>query len=161
MKHIDLFGTIIIPLIGILMIGDVTFELVPLFGWGKRLEYDSRVLRNGAKSEVVLGAVGIVSLVFVAALVAILGKLFIDSNSLFYPLMGQTVFVAVFLAVLNLVPLPPLEGWTWLRVLMGWHRDFERMYAPWIFIVFIIVMNFTPLLFVIYGLSKALFLVLV
>jgi Zn-dependent protease len=153
MRHFDLFGTLIIPMIGVAMLGGMTFSLVPLFGWGKRLNYNVAYLRDGRRSESLLSWIGIGSLVVLVVPLFLLGRLFLDSESIFFPLLRQIGFICVFLAVLNLVPLPPLEGWPWLRNAMGWGEDFEWQYGHWLFLAFIVLLNFTPLIGVIHQLA--------
>jgi Zn-dependent protease len=152
-NHLDLWGTVIIPIVGVLMLGEMTFSLVPLFGWGKRLNYNISSLRNGRSSESLLSWIGIGSLLVLVLPIFTIGRLFLNVESLFYPLIQQVAFICVFLAVLNLVPLPPLEGWAWLRNAIGWSEDFEWQYGHWLLLCFIVLLNFTPLIGMIHSLA--------
>ncbi|MFM1955646.1 MAG: hypothetical protein RIR20_466 [Pseudomonadota bacterium] len=107
LKHIDPIGTILLPALT-LMIGGI------LFGWAKPVPVDFSGLRNPKRDMLWVAAAGPASNLLMALFWA-----FVINVSSHAPanysepmaLMGQAgVMINVVLMVLNLLPLPPLDG---------------------------------------------------
>lgn len=107
LKHIDPIGTILLPALT-LMIGGI------LFGWAKPVPVDFSRLRNPKRDMLWVAAAGPASNLLMALFWA-----FVINVSSHAPanysepmaLMGQAgVMINVVLMVLNLLPLPPLDG---------------------------------------------------
>ncbi len=105
-KHIDLIGTIILP--GLLILIQAPF----LFGWAKPVPVDWRNLRNPKRDMALVALMGPLSN-FVMALFWAFALKFILSISAasYWMVMAKTgIMINVALMVLNLLPLPPLDG---------------------------------------------------
>ncbi|MFZ2315606.1 MAG: site-2 protease family protein [Gammaproteobacteria bacterium] len=110
-KHIDVVGTLIIPGL-MLMVSNF------VFGWAKPVPVDARNLRNPRRDMALVALAGPISnliMAFFWGLVAKLGLLAeIYGNGWFgIPLTymgGAGIMINVVLGVLNLIPLPPLDG---------------------------------------------------
>lgn len=107
LKHIDPFGTILVPAV-MLMAGGF------LFGWAKPVPVDFSRLRNPKRDMLWVAAAGPGS----NLIMAILWALILNFSSLVpatftvpLQLMAQAgITINVVLMVLNLLPLPPLDG---------------------------------------------------
>jgi Zn-dependent protease len=117
LKHIDPMGTILIP--GLLIILSTGF----IFGWAKPVPVTWQNLRKPKRDMALVAVAGPLANLLMAlawALVAKLGVILTpDSPWLGTPmeLMGRVgIFINAILMVLNLLPLPPLDGG---RVLTG------------------------------------------
>ena len=101
LRHIDLFGTIIVPT---LMLLTTPF----VFGWAKPVPVDFRRLHNPRRDMVWVAAAGPginITIAFVSALLihaAIAGWLLIN--------LKNSMIINLVLAVFNMIPLPPLDG---------------------------------------------------
>lgn len=125
-KHIDIFGTILLPAICI-------FAHIPVLGWAKPTPVDPRNFRNPVRDDILTAVVGPISNFLVAAcatLILILvkvsstagaqivsgipfGMVPLTSNSPLVPLslfLYELLVINVVLAVFNLIPVPPLDG---------------------------------------------------
>ncbi len=107
LKHIDLVGTIILPALTV-MLGGI------LFGWAKPVPVNFGNLRNPKKDMLWVAAAGPASNLVMAILWALIlnySKIAPDSAAYFLSQMSWAgIMINLVLMVLNLLPLPPLDG---------------------------------------------------
>ncbi|GAB7563293.1 site-2 protease family protein [Methylobacillus methanolivorans] len=106
-KHIDPIGTILVP--ALLVLSGTGF----LFGWAKPVPVDFSRLRNPKRDMRWVAAAGPASNFLMAIFWAVVYKFSAMAGDFAVPLalMGQAgILVNVVLMVLNLLPLPPLDG---------------------------------------------------
>jgi Zn-dependent protease len=107
LKHIDPIGTILLPALT-LLVGGI------LFGWAKPVPVDFSRLRNPKRDMLWVAAAGPASNFLMALFWALMIKLSVTAPNIYsepMALMGQAgVMINVVLMVLNLLPLPPLDG---------------------------------------------------
>ena len=100
-KHLDLFGSIIIPLL-------LSFSGF-IFGWAKPVPYNPYNLRNRRWGELIVAIAGPASNILLALIFGLIIRFIgFDSNLIFVAAM--IVQVNLVLAIFNLVPVPPLDG---------------------------------------------------
>ncbi len=114
-KHIDLFGTIILP--GLLLITGTGF----IFGWAKPVPVDGRNFKKPLHDMAIVALAGPVANFLMALAWALLARLgvVIGSEAISLPLiyMGMAgISINLVLALINLLPIPPLDG---SRILTG------------------------------------------
>ncbi|MGA8862685.1 MAG: site-2 protease family protein [Gallionella sp.] len=108
LHHIDPFGTVLLPLLTLWMGGI-------LFGWAKPVPVNFAALRHPKKDMLWVAIAGPASNLAMAlgwALMYKIGMMFPD-NYFAGPLLGMSqigIQINVVLMVLNLLPLPPLDG---------------------------------------------------
>ena len=106
-KHIDPVGTILLPALT-LLVGGI------LFGWAKPVPVNFSRLRNPKRDMLWVAAAGPASNFVMALFWAFIIKMSVVYVSVYsepMALMGQAgVMINVVLMVLNLLPLPPLDG---------------------------------------------------
>lgn len=109
-KHIDPFGTVVLPLV-------LAVSGAPVFGWAKPVPVVAQRLRNPRIDMMLVALAGPASNLFLATVTAILIGLVGFAPEV--PLAQQGFLIAnlvnfliinVFLAVFNLLPLPPFDG---------------------------------------------------
>ena len=114
MRHIDPMGTVIVPLV-LFTLSKLTVGTGFLFGWAKPVPVDFSNLRRPKYDMLWVAAAGPGANLFMAFLWALVMKLGLSlpESDLTRPmlLMGEAgIEINVILMVLNLLPLPPLDG---------------------------------------------------
>lgn len=117
LPHIDIFGTIIFPIILIVIHSPV------LFGWAKPVPVNPLRVGGGKKGLAKVSAAGPGSNLLLAVVVGVIFRIF-SSGTGFNQTVSQILFFAVFiniiLALFNLIPVPPLDG---SKILMAYLPD--------------------------------------
>lgn len=118
-RHIDPIGTIAVPL-GLFVLSSLTGSGLFLFGWAKPVPFDPRNFKNPRKDIALTAFAGPASNFIQAFLWAIIFFIVSGMNSTYadeptltkgLQIMSQYgVLINVFLMVLNLMPIPPLDG---------------------------------------------------
>ena len=104
LKHIDLFGSIILPFL--LFISGAGF----MVGWAKPVPYNVYNLRNRKVAEPLVAFAGPLSNIIVAVIFGILIRLLPFANPLLVSVFALIVIINLSLAIFNLIPIPPLDG---------------------------------------------------
>ena len=152
MAHIDLFGTVIIPLVNIFVLRSV-FSLI---GWGRPVRVNPSNFSHRTRDEILVSMAGPCANLLVALGVVVVGALAVPSVPLFADLVHEIVVMNVGLAVFNLLPIPPLDGGTLLRHLSGMSEETYMALARWSGIVMLVLINLRPFLsalYVLFGLA--------
>ena len=106
LKHLDMFGSILLP--ALLVLTHSPF----LFGWAKPVPYNPDNLRNRKWGTIAVAAAGVLANFFIAIFFGLVIR-FSSSFSLpdaFYSITFMIVITNLVLAIFNLIPIPPLDG---------------------------------------------------
>ncbi len=116
LPHIDPIGSIVVPAL-------LTFTNSSiLFGWAKPVPYNPYNLKNRRWGETLVALAGSATNLFLAVLFGLIVRF--GSASLPETAIGIAVaitFTNLFLGLFNLIPFPPLDGFTALRSALPWH----------------------------------------
>ena len=102
-KHLDLFGSILIPLT--LLVSGSHF----LFGWAKPVPYNPNNLSDRKYGDAKVAVAGPLANLFMAVVFSIVFR-FLDPSTIFAYLVSEIVIINLILMIFNLVPIPPLDG---------------------------------------------------
>lgn len=116
LKHLDPFGSVILPLI--LVISNAPF----LIGWAKPVPYNPANLRDQKKGVLWVASAGILVNLAIAIFFGLVIRLSVATGILgpsFVSLASVIVLLNIVLAIFNLIPIPPLDGSKILFTLLG------------------------------------------
>ena len=107
--HLDLFGTVIIPLFLLLTSGI-------FIGWAKPVPYNPHNLNDQKYGSLKVGIAGPASNFLVAIFIGLILRFFpslllgAGLPLVFLEFLGIIIYVNIFLGLFNLIPVPPLDG---------------------------------------------------
>ena len=111
LKHLDPFGSILLPTMTYLLSGFI-------FGWARPVPYNPYYLKNQKYGPAIVGAAGPGSNILIALVFGLLIRFFgpgptslgLALPAGFLQIAVFIVFLNLILAIFNLVPIPPLDG---------------------------------------------------
>ncbi|MCB1153539.1 site-2 protease family protein [bacterium] len=144
-RHIDPFGSVIVPIILAVSGGG-------MFGWAKPVPVDTGNLEEPKKDHALIAAAGPISNLLLALVAAFLlrGLLFLPESLIFVVkplanLMYALIWINVILAVFNMLPIPPLDGSKVVAILLP--DDAAEAYmsiGAYGFLIILLVFFFDP-----------------
>jgi Zn-dependent protease len=121
LRHIDPLGAV--------------FFLFAGFGWGRPVVVNGAAIRGGRQSMAWVSAAGPVSNVLVAILVAVVFRVVVLASDPFGPI-AQVLYIVVYLnvilALFNLLPIPPLDGYNFVLAFLPFRQALQvQRYAQY------------------------------
>jgi Zn-dependent protease len=161
-KHLDFFGSILLPLL--LIISNAGFVI----GWAKPVPYNPNNLRNIRKGTFLVSIAGIIANILIALLFGLLIRiapslgfpLYLDNTGTlnpFYKISTIIVLMNLVLAVFNFIPIPPLDGskilFSALSSRYRYIENFLERYGFFLLILFIVFVwsSLSPLLYLLFS----------
>ncbi len=119
LRHIDWFGTIVLPLL--LFFSKIGF----VFGWAKPVPVDYSKLTHGKIGIIMTSIAGVLANIGLAVVFALMLKIILflprfSADGWLAMFCFQMIFINLTLAVFNLLPVPPLDG---ARIFFGWSEN--------------------------------------
>lgn len=104
-RHLDLFGSVILPAL-------LYFTAGFVFGWAKPVPYNPANLRNERLGTLAVASAGVLANFFIAAVFGLLIRVSwgVGLPESFYFITSNIVIINLVLGIFNLVPIPPLDG---------------------------------------------------
>jgi Zn-dependent protease len=136
-KHLDLFGSILLP--ALLVLAKAGF----LFGWAKPVPYNPNNFRNEKVGTIAVAAAGVLANFLIAIIFGLIIRFAgVSASPAFYTITSSIVLVNLALGIFNLMPIPPLDGskilFSLLPRSMSHIVDFIEQYAIVLLVIFII-----------------------
>lgn len=144
-RHVDPIGSVLIP--AILVFTNSAF----LFGWAKPVPYNPYNLKNQRWGEAIVGVAGVATNLILAVVFAFVARTAASAGLTdFASLAAIITLVNLSLGMFNLIPIPPLDGYTVLRGVLPYRLSHqmrvleERVQAGGIFslILFLLVFSY-------------------
>jgi Zn-dependent protease len=139
-KHLDLFGSILLP--ALLVLAKAGF----LFGWAKPVPYNPNNFRNEKVGTIAVAAAGVLANFLIAIIFGLIIRFAgVSASPAFYTITSSIVLVNLALGIFNLMPIPPLDGskilFSLLPRSMSHIVDFIEQYAIVLLVIFIIFLS--------------------
>jgi Zn-dependent protease len=117
--HIDLMGSIILPTLLIFTGSPI------LFGWAKPVPYNPYNLKNQRFGEMLVAIAGSATNIFLAIIFGLVVRFgsTLGFSAAMLSLAAIIAFINLFLGLFNLIPFPPLDGFTAFRSALPWHSS--------------------------------------
>jgi len=103
LAHVDWLGTAILPFVTSLLGGG-------FLGWGKPVRTDTSKLKGGLNGLAAVALAGPFSNLILAVILAVLAVAFLHAIPAFSEFAARGVRLSLYLAIFNLLPVPPLDG---------------------------------------------------
>lgn len=106
LRHIEIFGSIILPVITYLLGGFI-------LGWAKPVPYNPYNLKNQKWGPAIIAVAGPLANMFIALVFGMIIRFrteLIFLPDAFFQISTAVIFLNLMLAVFNLMPIPPLDG---------------------------------------------------
>jgi Zn-dependent protease len=137
--HMDLFGTVIFPLVCIF-----AFPGGILFGWGRPVMINPSNFKNRKSGEVLTTMAGPLSNLVIALIAAVAGGLLAGEAPRTTEIFAVLISLNVVLAVFNLLPVPPLDGGTLMKHATNMSEETYFRIAQWSWLVLLIAIQLPP-----------------
>jgi Zn-dependent protease len=147
-RHVDLFGTLILPMM-------LAITHAPVFGWAKPVPVDFARLRHPRRDMVLVALAGpgmnlvlaLIGAALLAATLALSGGAEDGAARFLADSAGTFVLINIFLGVFNLLPLPPFDGGHVVEGLLPptLARQFHKL-RPYSLLVLIVLLLVLPAL---------------
>jgi Zn-dependent protease len=138
MAHLDWMGTVIVPLINIFILGGGGFAFI---GWGKPVMTNPSNFRHRWRDELLVAFAGPAANLILALVAIVVGSLVVAAQPRFGELVKGLVVMNVGLAVFNLLPIPPLDGGSVLRRIIGISDEAYLTISRWSSLVLLLAIN--------------------
>ena len=135
-KHLDFFGSFLLPVM-LYVLSRGAF----VFGYAKPVPYSPANLRDQKYGPAKVAAAGPLTNIAVAILFGLILRLFSGfiSSPQFVEILQFVVFMNLVLAVFNLMPIPPLDGyWLVLTFVPNRYWQFKEAYLRFGFVILIL-----------------------
>jgi Zn-dependent protease len=138
--HIDLIGTVIIPLAMIFLTAGGF-----LIGWAKPVPVNIGNLRHPRRDDVLVTLAGPGMNVLLALALIILARIGMQFDAEQMKMLCLSMaHLSLLLCFFNLIPVPPLDGSRVLRVVTGMSWETFARFAQWGFVILIILLQLHP-----------------
>lgn len=133
LPHIDLFGSIILPLLMIISNTGV------VFGWAKPVPFNPYALKDQRWGAAKVAAAGPLGNLILALLFGLVIRFVPFLSEMMVAFLGLVVYINLLLLVFNLVPIPPLDGSKILASFLPplWQEKFLSLERYGLFLVLI------------------------
>ncbi len=128
--HIDLYGTIILPVILFIL-------HLPIFGWAKPVPVNPNRMENPRLDYVTTSLAGPMTNLFIALVLGLITR-FVNLGAMFNSLLYLLVEINLVLMIFNLIPIPPLDGSKILSLFLP-ARTFLMLEQIGIYILFALI----------------------
>ena len=143
--HLDLIGTVVIPLLMIFLAASGSGLGKFLVGWAKPVPVDANNFRHPRRDDILVSMAGPAMNVILALVLLPLAKIaLLTKLEYFGGTLADMAWLSLLLCFFNLLPIPPLDGSHVLRVVTRMSYETYGRIAQFGFVILIIVLQLRP-----------------
>jgi Zn-dependent protease len=154
LAHMDLLGTVLLPLAA-LFLGAAGSPLANfIIGWGKPVPVNIYNLRHRRRDDTLVSLAGPamnIALAFGLMIAAKVGTLI--SSAMWFMVCYKLAQISLLLGFFNLLPVPPLDGSHVLKNLTGMSDELYVRISQYGFIIILVLINLRPVIFFLGGIT--------
>ena len=135
-KHLDLFGSIIVPVM--LLISGSSF----LFAWAKPVPYNPFNLRDKKYGDAKVAAAGPLANLAIAIVFGLIWRLMPFVSLTFSGFIATIIYINLILMIFNLIPIPPLDGSKILATFLSPEKRFRYLSLERFGLLFVLLFVF-------------------
>ena len=140
LAHIDLIGTIILPL-GVTLLTAMSGQPA-MFGWGRPVEVNLNNFRRRRLDDILVSAAGpAMNLLIVVVLLVIMKIVQLAGGASHLDSLYNLARLSLFLCFFNLLPIPPLDGGHIMRNLAGISDEAYQLMSRYSFLFLLMLMR--------------------
>ncbi len=120
--------------------------MVAGFGWGKPVEIDPRYYRHPRRDELLVSVAGITMNLILAVVLAFILKMIPDpasASGVWLTILNDAMMINIVLAVFNLMPVPPLDGFEIVSLIFGFKNTeaYYNIYSKGFLILLVLLLT--------------------
>lgn len=142
--HVDLLGTIILPLICVFYLQPRLAQLTFFLAWTKPVPTNPSNFAHPRRGELFTQFAGFAACILIASLSAVIGGLLVQAEPRSLEISFTLIGICAMLIVLDLLPLPPLPGGMLLRHFGLISEEAYWSISRWGGILLLIAFNIPP-----------------
>ena len=140
LSHLDMVGSVIFPLLNIFVFGGG----FPFVAWGRPVVTNPSNLRNRWRDDILISLAGPAANLLLALIAILAGTFVVGLQPRFGELVKSLMVMNVGLAVFNLLPLPPLDGASIFRRVVGLSEETYFTLSRWSGLIMLLLINLKP-----------------
>jgi Zn-dependent protease len=139
--HMDLIGTVVLPLLAVFLRASGSGLAGFIIGWGKPVPVNLAQLRRPKLDDILVSMAGPMMNVIIALFVMAIARTGVLMNAeMLIEVCTRLALLSMFLCFFNLLPIPPLDGSHVLKYLVGMsYETFWRISQFGILIVLVVI----------------------
>ena len=142
LAHMELIGTVVLPLMGIMLMAADSALAGFIIGWGRPVPVNISNLRRPRLDDSLVALAGPAVNVLLAFALLALAKVGVATEIAFLKEIGiRMALTSLFLCFFNLLPVPPLDGPHVLKNLIGMSHETYWKLCQYGFLAVIIIIN--------------------
>jgi Zn-dependent protease len=140
--HMEVIGTVVLPLAGLFLGATGSRAASFIIGWGKPVPFNPARLKHGNYDGMLIALAGPAVNVVLAMGAVILARIAVVANAgMIAEFLVHLAQLSLFLCFFNLLPIPPLDGSHVARFLLNWSDEMYFRVAQFGFIIIIVVIQ--------------------
>jgi len=143
--HMELVGTVVLPLLAIFLRASAPVLASFIIGWGRPVPFDRNNLRRGRFDEMLVAMAGPMMNVIIAllAMAVVRGAMLLNQHLVIEPCL-RLAQLSMFLCFFNLLPIPPLDGSHVLKLLTGMSYEAFWRFSQFGIVIVLMVLQVPP-----------------